>query len=229
MSTAPENRLGKILQLFDKLQKKYQETFTPGENIVIDKTLIPWRGRLIFKQYIPDKAHKYGIKLFKLCSSEGYTWSMKIYSGKSADGIKETGLAHNVYLQLADKLFHQGRTLYIYNFYTSYELAISCLNRKTHIVGTLKNNKKFIPKDILHFKFKKGEMVSKEDNNGIVVLKWKDSRDVRILSTKHAPIMVPSTSNIPHIHAASTSQHSSEKLKPLAVLNKGKCGIDYSD
>ncbi|KAK2575341.1 hypothetical protein KPH14_009736 [Odynerus spinipes] len=74
-------------------------------------------------------------------------------------------------------------------------------------------------------------MVSKEDNNGIVVLKWKDSRDVRILSTKHAPIMVPSTSNIPHIHAASTSQHSSEKLKPLAVLayNKGKCGIDYSD
>ncbi|KOC58679.1 hypothetical protein WH47_08076 [Habropoda laboriosa] len=73
---------------------------------------IPWRGRLIFKQYIPNKAHKYGIKLFKLCSNEGYTWAMKIYSGRSADGIRETGLAGNVCLQLAEKLFYQGRTLY---------------------------------------------------------------------------------------------------------------------
>ncbi|XP_015177623.1 PREDICTED: piggyBac transposable element-derived protein 4-like [Polistes dominula] len=205
ISTAPEDRLKKILPLVNKLQKKYQETFRPGEDIVIDETFIPRRGGFIFKQYIPNKAHKYGIKLFKLYSSEGYTWSMKIYS---------------------DTLFHKGRTLYIDNFYTSYELAISCLNRKTHVVGTLKNNKKFMPEDILNCKLKKGEIVSKEDNNGIVILKWRDSREVRILSTKHAPIMVPS-----NIHAASTIQHSSEKLKPLAVLayNKRKCRIDYSD
>ncbi|XP_017765503.1 PREDICTED: uncharacterized protein LOC108554671 [Eufriesea mexicana] len=103
--------------------------------------------------------------------------------------------------------------------------------KNSYIVGTLENNKKFIPKDILHCKLKKGKMVCTENNTGIVVLKWKDSRDVRILSTKHVPIMVPSTSNIPHIHAASTSQHLSEKLKPLAVLayDKRKCGINYSD
>ena len=34
-------------------------------------------------------------------------------------------------------------------------------------------------------------MISREDENDIVVLKWKDTRDVRILSTKHAPIFVP--------------------------------------
>ena len=47
-------------------------------------------------------------------------------------------------------------------------------------------------------------MVSKEDDNGIVVLEWKDTRDVRILWLKHAPT-----------------------LKPLAVVeyNEGKCGI----
>ena len=28
-------------------------------------------------------------------------------------------------------------------------------NRKTHIVGTLKNNKKFIPKTILHYKLRR--------------------------------------------------------------------------
>jgi len=109
VSIARNDRIGKVRPLFDKLEGKYQKIFTPGEHIVIDETLIPWRGRLIFRQYIPNKAHKYGIKLFKLCSSTGYTWAMKIYSGKSADGIRETGLAHNVCLQLAEKLFHQGQ------------------------------------------------------------------------------------------------------------------------
>ena len=49
---------------------------------------------------------------------------MKIYSGRSADGVRETALAHDVRLQLAEKLLYQGRTLYIDHFYTSYELAI---------------------------------------------------------------------------------------------------------
>ena len=80
--------------------------------------------------------------------------AIKIYFDRSADGVRETGLSHTV--QLAEKLFYQGQTLYIDNFYTSYDLAISCLNRKTHIVGTLKNNKKFIPKIILHHKLKRG-------------------------------------------------------------------------
>ena len=34
-------------------------------------------------------------------------------------------------------------------------------------------------------------MIAKEDQDGIVLLKWRDTRDVRILSTKHAPIMAP--------------------------------------
>ena len=33
-------------------------------------------------------------------------------------------------------------------------------------------------------KLKKREMISREDEYGIVVLKWKDTRDVGMLSTK---------------------------------------------
>jgi len=73
VSIVRNDRLRKIRPLFDKLEGKYQKIFTSGEHIVIDETLIPWRGRLIFRQHIPNKAHKYGIKLFKLCSSTGYT------------------------------------------------------------------------------------------------------------------------------------------------------------
>lgn len=113
-----------VIKIFDRLKRKYEKIFTPREPVVIYETLIPWRGRLIFEQYIANKAHKYAIKLFKLCSNTAYTWAMKIYSGRSADGVRETALAHDVRLQLAEKLFYQGRTLYTDHFYTSYELAI---------------------------------------------------------------------------------------------------------
>ncbi|XP_031848017.1 uncharacterized protein LOC116433736 [Nomia melanderi] len=66
-------------------------------------------------------------------------------------------------------------------------------------------------------------MIVREDDNGIVVLKWKDVRDVRILSTKHAPIMTSS----------SNSTHRGRPLKPeplvIIAYNNGKTGIDRSD
>ena len=54
---------------------------------------------------------------------------------------------------------------------------------------------------------------------------------MRILSTRHAPIMVPSTKKNRGIRAVSLSQQTSATLKPLAVVeyNEGKSGIDYSD
>ena len=65
--------LAKIQPVIDILESNFKNMFCPEKDIVIDETLIPWRGRLIFRQYIPNKAHRYGIKMFKLCSVDGYT------------------------------------------------------------------------------------------------------------------------------------------------------------
>ncbi|PBC25584.1 hypothetical protein APICC_05063 [Apis cerana cerana] len=54
-----------------------------------------------------------------------------------------------------------------HDWHTIYELTMSCLSRKTHIIGTSKN-KKFISKSILHCKLRKAEMISKENDNGIM-------------------------------------------------------------
>ena len=121
----------------------------------------------------------------------GYTWGIRIYSGKSATGERETGLAQKLCLELTKDLLNEGRTLFADNFYTSYDLAKCFLQKNTHVVETLRANKKDIPKEDLNAKLKRGEMIAKEDENGIVVLKWRDTRDVRILSTKHAPILKP--------------------------------------
>lgn len=124
-------------------------------------------------------------------SVDGYTWFLKIYAGKAGSGVREIGLARNICLQLASKLLDQGRTFYIDNFSTSYELAKAFLERKTHVVETFRSNKKHIPKEVTRTKLKRGDMLSREDQNGVVVLAWKNTRDVRLLSTKHPPIMGP--------------------------------------
>ncbi|KAL7635477.1 UNVERIFIED_CONTAM: hypothetical protein RMT77_014546 [Armadillidium vulgare] len=236
------NRIGKIAPLIDLLVKNFQSVFCPPKDVVIDETLVPWRGRLIFRQYIPQKAHKYGIKLFKLCTTEGYTYNFSVYSGKQEG---EYGVAKKVCEKLMHNLLNEGRTLYVDNFYTSYELALSMLRQKTHLVGTVRSSERNMPKDVALAKLKRGEMKAKEDTNGIVYLKWKDTRDVRIISSKHKPEMVLVRSKKRGLEDVGISQlgcsgepqplkrrrTEEHVVKPEAVIayNKGKTGIDLSD
>ena len=138
------------------LQINFQNLFCPEKDIVIDKTLGPWKGRLTFRQYIPNKAHRYGVKLFKLCSLAGYIWAIKVYSKKSSTAESETGLAKTVCKELMKDLVDRERTLYVDNFYTCYDLAQYCQEKKTHLFGTLRANKRHIPKEVLNAKLKRG-------------------------------------------------------------------------
>ncbi|KAK9301919.1 hypothetical protein QLX08_005917 [Tetragonisca angustula] len=67
-------------------------------------------------------------------------------------------------------------------------------------------------------------MISRKDRNSIVVLKWRNVRDVRILSTKRAPIMISNSDS-------STHRGRPPKMKPLAVIeyNNEKSDIDRND
>ena len=53
----------------------------------------------------------------------------------------------------------------------------------------MRSNRKGIPK-ASGASLKKGECVAKENNMGIVIMKWRDMLDVLMLSTKHTVSMV---------------------------------------
>jgi hypothetical protein len=57
-----QDRLFKLKPLLDLLKARFSSVYIPGAVVTINETMIPWRGRLLFKQYIPGKAHKYGVK-----------------------------------------------------------------------------------------------------------------------------------------------------------------------
>jgi len=58
------------------------------------------------------------------------------------------------------------------------------LSKKTYVTGTLRSNRKNNPKDVIEKKLKKGESICRYTNDGICVAKWRDKRDVLMISSE---------------------------------------------
>ena len=51
---------------------KFKSMYTLDKHIAVDEELLLWKGRLGFKQYIPNKRGRFGIKIFSVCEVSGY-------------------------------------------------------------------------------------------------------------------------------------------------------------
>ena len=69
----------KIRNLFDILNYKFSKFYNPSEHLVVDEVIVKFKGRVIFRQYIPKKHKHFGIKIYKLCDETGYTYDMAVY------------------------------------------------------------------------------------------------------------------------------------------------------
>lgn len=60
---------------------------------------------------------------------------------RDTSGIRQVGTAKDVCTELTKNLKN--------HFYTSYELTLKFFNVKTHVVGTVRHNKRFMPKYVV--------------------------------------------------------------------------------
>ncbi|KAJ8971476.1 hypothetical protein NQ314_000684 [Rhamnusium bicolor] len=110
------DRLYKICTIFSIMQRKFSENTVPGETLVVDESMVPFRGRLLFIQYIPSKRHRYGLKIFKMCDTFGYTYRRFMYTNQNfLDG--SMGLAEKIVMDLCGSYLNQGRTIITDNDY----------------------------------------------------------------------------------------------------------------
>ncbi|KAJ8926349.1 hypothetical protein NQ314_021295 [Rhamnusium bicolor] len=112
-------------------------------------------------------------------------------------------VADKLILELMNNLLDSGRTLFTDNWYTSVGLARRLTTRGTHLVGTLRSNRKCNPKNVITASLNRGQIFGMESDDGITVLKWKDKGDVLMLSTKHGI----QTTNI------------GQRQKPVAIID----------
>ncbi|CAF1139447.1 unnamed protein product [Rotaria magnacalcarata] len=167
---ADQDRLFKLKSLLDLLKVRFKSAYIPGAIISIDETMIPWKGRLLFKQYIPGKAHKYGVKIYKLAATNEYTWNFMVYTGKQdpTSGRRHT---QTVVMDLADVLLECHRTVVVDNFFASMSLAESLLRNDTYLIGTLRSNRAGSEHEVVQKKLKRGEICALQSNNGIKLIK----------------------------------------------------------
>jgi Transposase IS4 len=64
------NQIYKVQELKDMLEERYKKVFIPGQNLLLDETLLRAFGRIKFKVQIIAKSARYGIQLYVVTDAE---------------------------------------------------------------------------------------------------------------------------------------------------------------
>ena len=220
---AADDRLWKLRPVIDTLTQTFKETFIPERRIAIDESLWAYRGRHHAIQFNPSKRARFGMKVYKLSSSDGraagYTSAFKVYMGQDRSEVPASMKAVVDLMQVAG-LFDKGYQLFLDNWYTSPTLFHYLQSRKTESVGTVRLTRKHMPKDLTVRE--KGDVDVRTSRAGMMALAWKDRKQVNMLSTSHrGDEMVELPPN----------RRGEVRRKPGCVVdyNQGMKGVDLSD
>lgn len=220
------DKLAPVREIVDIFNTKLAEIYTPGPYLCIDEMLVEFHGRVAFRQYIPTKPGKFGVKIFWLTENletpEGVkTIPLKclVYIG---EGTVSTGerdeaysLAEAITMHLCRPFLGQGRNVTCDNYFTSFPLAERLLRHRTTILGTVRSNKRDIPLEAKALVDRnRGDSVHFYSENVTLCSFWDKGR---------SPVLVLSTS---HGH-----QHNLPDGKPQMVqcYNATKSGVDNLD
>ena len=215
------DKMAAIREIWDLFQLNLRKFYVPSEQITVDEQLYGYRGYSPGRCYMSSKPAKYGIKFFWLCDAKnGYALAGTIYSGRSVDGRRETGLAEKTVLSLTSFYNKSGRNVFVDRYFTSHSLCLSLLQNDLTMTGTVMASRRDVPKEMKTVKtrsvFSTKEVWDSE--NRIMLLSYvpKQGKNGLLMSSAHYSAGV---------------QTSREDKKPAAIhdYNQGKGGVDVLD
>ena len=109
------DKLLKLRWLIEYLNKAFSQMYTTYGSVTIDESMVKFKGRLSFRQYLPSKPIKWGMKMWSLAEcTNGYLHQFQIYTGK--EGVQEKRLSHRVVTDLMKNMQDQNICVYMDNF-----------------------------------------------------------------------------------------------------------------
>lgn len=178
-----------LLERFDSIPK--------NARLSIDEQMCSTKMVHHLRQFLPDKPHKWGVKLFVLCDSYGYSYRFEIYGGAKNDDIimpdtPDIGATGNVVIRLTQTVPNfVNHIVYFDNFYTSLPLMVYLRARGIYSLGTVRANR--IPN--CKIPAEKSEQLKKAPRGystefvgsaygiDITTVSWKDTKNVKLCST----------------------------------------------
>lgn len=182
--------LFKVKDIIKNFNECFQQEYTPKRQLTVDETMIPFKGRVQFRQYMPQKPHKWGVKAWVLAESQSsYIQYVDIYPGRQA--TPQTHLGSYVVKRCLTNTGLSARGYHVYtdNFFTSPELYQDLYdNYGTAACGTVRYNRRGLPKDIMCKKplgiTERGDMDFKQ-KGCLTAAVWRDKKNVYMLSSIH--------------------------------------------
>ena len=186
------NLCQKLGEFYGTIQAKVGELWTCRQPISVDEGCIPYKGRVHFKCFNPNKPDKYHLKTFKVCdSSNGYCFSCDLYVGAETDEVSAFGKVHDNVLNMLVPFAHLGYSVHMDNFYTLPFLFHHLKIWNILATGTSRNRKGY-PKDLWAKKLKeKGDSVSFSYGDQMNLLRFLDRKVVTFLTTEHDLDLIP--------------------------------------
>ncbi|XP_048753373.2 piggyBac transposable element-derived protein 3-like [Ostrea edulis] len=197
------DKLAHVRPLLELLRTNFKQEYHPHKEVSIDEAMIGFSGRLGFKQYVPLKPTKRGIKVWvKADLFNGYINDFQVHTGRH-NNVAEKDLGSRVVLDLARPIIGLGHHIYCDSFFTSPDLFLQLWREDTYACGTVRANRKGLPKDIGTTELKEqGRNVTKQKGSMRVNV-WQDKKNITILHTNGEDTSVNrkqkdgSTKNVP--------------------------------
>ncbi|XP_069612129.1 piggyBac transposable element-derived protein 4-like isoform X3 [Ranitomeya imitator] len=208
------DKLAPIRDLWSKWVEILPKCYNTVENFTVDEQLVSFRGRCPFRQYIPSKPAKYGIKIWTLCDSKtSYAANVQVYIGKNPLERPEKNQGMRVVLDLTHGL--KGRNVTCDNFFTSYQLGQMLQKNNITMLGTVRKNKPELPQGILN----------KRDVHSSMFYFTKDTTVVSYVPQKNKQVILMSTMH----HDAKISERDDRKPDMILHYNATKGAVDTLD
>ena len=138
-------KLYKIESLMNMFTASMVQQYIPKRQISIDEVMVPFKGRLSFKQYMPAKPTKWGIKMWALAEADtGYVSYCEVYTGRT-EGPAQGPLATRVVKSCINKASVNGQGYHVYmdNYFSSPALFNDLFHiNNTSACGTVRLNRR---------------------------------------------------------------------------------------
>ncbi|XP_062606783.1 piggyBac transposable element-derived protein 4-like [Saccostrea cucullata] len=218
------DKLFKVREVLTMTKRKFNESYKPNKSMAIDEAMIKWTGRLSYKQYLPAKPIKRGIKVWMRCDSENaFLTDFNIYLGKG-EATSEHGLGHDVVTKLSRDITGKNHHLYFDNYFTSVKLMEDLLEENIYACGTVRMNRRGFPDDLKgRLRLQRGQSQTRQKGN-LTASVWQDKKPVAFLSTLSDPRrQVPVTRQHGRQELQMTQPHAANEY------NKYMNGVDRHD
>ena len=212
-----DDRFGHIREAWELFNNRCRELYGLGPHVTIDEMLQKFCECCRFRQYMPQKAGRYGIKYWILADAESHYCFNAIPSlGKEGD-TPAVNLGVTVVTKLVEPIPNSHKNVTCDRFFTSVDLFEDLHKDNLSAVGNVKANRKNLPVKLLPSQAKErtvGDSIfAFKENTTMVSWYPKRAKVILLLSTMH--------------HDGKIGD--SGKLEIVEFYTKTKAGVDELD